>query len=104
MLVVATVSLPAHRSPDELPPDALTPDPLTPDELEHSFTIQCKALRILVREGRSLAKIRRTACWLQLETLHDLNPRRYPLPERLHDQLHNQLHNQFREPRPSLDR
>jgi len=93
-MVLATVSLPAHE--------------LTPDELEHSYAIQRKALRILVCEGRSLTKIRRTACWLQLETLHGLDPRRYRQPEQLHDQLHNplhnQLHNQLHDPRASVDR
>lgn len=67
-----------------LPPPA---DAFSPDELDHSFAIQRKALLILVREGRSLGAIRRTACWLQLETLHGLDPLRYPQPQQLHDQL-----------------
>lgn len=32
-------------------------------ELEASFPLYCRALRILAREGTSLKKIKRTVCW-----------------------------------------
>ena len=57
--------------------------PLTIDELEASYPTYCKALRILVRDGVSENKARRTVCWSRLATLHGCLPRRYRDPQQL---------------------
>jgi len=48
---------------------------LTIGELEASYPMYCKALRILVRDGVSESKARRTVCWSRLATLHSSLPR-----------------------------
>jgi hypothetical protein len=53
---------------------------LTIGELEASFPVYCKALRLLVRDGVSENKARRTVCWNRLETLHGCLPRQYRDP------------------------
>lgn len=40
----------------------------------------CKALKMLVVEGLSLTKIKRTLCWDRLELLHTAMPRQYRDP------------------------
>ena len=57
--------------------------PLTIDELEASYSTYCKALRILVRDGVSENKARRTVCWSRLATLHGSLPRQYRDPQQL---------------------
>ena len=52
-------------------------------ELEASYPLYCKALRILVRDGVSLAKASRTVAWSRLSTLHHCMPRNYRHPEQL---------------------
>lgn len=42
------------------------PAALTVGQLEASYLTYCKALRMLIEEGRSLAEIKRTACWERL--------------------------------------
>jgi hypothetical protein len=42
---------------------------LTIGELEASFPVYCKALRILIREERTIEQIQRSVCW------HRLGPR-----------------------------
>lgn len=54
---------------------------LTISELEDSFSLYCKALRILVREGKSLAQIQRSVCWDRLMKLHYCLPQNYRNPE-----------------------
>jgi len=53
-------------------------------ELEANYSMYCKALRILIREGRSLQKIQRTVCWHRLETLHLSLPGHYKDPAHLY--------------------
>lgn len=56
-------------------------------ELEAKYPLYCKALRLLIREGRSLAEIQRTVCWGRLEQLHICLPSRYKSPDYLHTVL-----------------
>lgn len=53
-------------------------------ELEAQYPQYCKALRILVRDGASLIKVKRTVCWQRLELLHRSLPRQYRDPELLY--------------------
>lgn len=53
-------------------------------ELEAQYPLYCKAMRILVRDGVSINKARRTVCWQKLETLHHRLPRHYREPEQLY--------------------
>jgi hypothetical protein len=53
---------------------------LTIAQLEASYPSYCKALRILIRDGISLAKIKRTVCWDRLQLLHHTLPRQYRDP------------------------
>lgn len=64
---------------------------LTIGELESSYPIYCKAMRILIRDGVSEAKARRTVCWHRLNALHTYAPRRYQHPEQLYFVLRLQL-------------
>lgn len=57
---------------------------LTVDELEANYPLYCKALRILAREGKSAAKVRRTVCWQRLEMLHHCLPNQYRDPDYLY--------------------
>jgi hypothetical protein len=56
---------------------------LTIGELESSYPMYCKALRILIRDGVSEHQARRTVCWQRLTTLHHCLPRQYRSPEEL---------------------
>lgn len=58
--------------------------PLTVGELEASYSLYCKALRILIREGKSIEKIKRSVCWHRLTTLHHSLPRQYKDPSHLY--------------------
>lgn len=60
---------------------------ITIGELEANYQLYCKALRLLVAEGRSLKKIQRTVCWGRLQTLHHCLPRQYKSPDYLHAQI-----------------
>lgn len=60
---------------------------LTIGELEASFHLYCKALRILIREGKTLEQIQRSVCWHRLTTLHRCLPRQYKDPGHLYFQL-----------------
>ena len=53
---------------------------ITIAQLEAGYPAYCKALRILIRDGLSLAKIKRTVCWARLELLHTTLPRQYRDP------------------------
>lgn len=57
---------------------------ITIGELEANYQLYCKALKLLVSEGRTLAKIKRTVCWARLETLHHCLPRQYKDPDYLY--------------------
>ena len=39
---------------------------LTIGELEANYPLYCKAMRLLIREGKTIAKVRRTVCWQRL--------------------------------------
>ena len=52
-------------------------------ELEASYPLYCKALRILIRDGVTCRKASRTVAWTRLETLHHSLPRQYRHPEQL---------------------
>ena len=54
---------------------------LTLGQLEGSYPAYCKALRMLIREGKTLTQIKRTmCCWHRLEMLHERMPRQYREP------------------------
>ena len=58
-------------------------DPPTIGELEAKYSLYCKAMRLLLKEGRSMDAIRRTVCWQRLETLHNCLPGQYRDPDYL---------------------
>jgi hypothetical protein len=60
------------------------PAAITIAELEANYSLYCKALRMLVREGNSLTKIQRTVCWGRLESLYQCYPGRYKSPDHLY--------------------
>jgi hypothetical protein len=64
---------------------------LTIGELEASYSTYCKAMRLLIREGRSLARIQRTVCWQRLECLHRCLPSHYRDPEYLYLLLRREI-------------
>lgn len=53
---------------------------LTIGELEAGYPLYCKALRRLLKEGRSVEDIKKTVCWGHLETLNRCLPSRYKAP------------------------
>ena len=53
---------------------------ITLGQLEADYPMYCKALRMLVKEGVSLTKIKRTLCWSRLEMLYVALPRQYRDP------------------------
>ena len=57
---------------------------LSVGELEAQYPLYCKAMRILVRDGVTINKARRTVCWQKLEILHNCLPRQYREPEQLY--------------------
>jgi len=56
------------------------PPGLTVGQLEAGYPMYCKALLMLIREGSTLNKIKRTLCWQRLELLHTTLPRQYRDP------------------------
>jgi hypothetical protein len=64
---------------------------LTIGELEAGYSLYCKALRLLIQEGRSLTRIQRTVCWQRLSQLHACLPGQYKDPEHLYFQLRRSL-------------
>jgi hypothetical protein len=60
-------------------------------ELEANYSMYCKALRMLIREGRSLTKIQRTVCWDRLHLLHQSLPGQYKDPGYLYALLKREL-------------
>jgi hypothetical protein len=64
---------------------------LTLSELESSYSLYFKALRILIREGKSVEKINRSVCWLRLAELHRFLPRKYKSPEHLYVQIKSDI-------------
>ena len=66
-------------------------DPPTIGELEAKDSLYCKAMRLLLKEGRSMDAIRRTVCWSRLEQLHICLPSRYKSPDYLYVVLKRDL-------------
>ena len=64
---------------------------LTIGELEASYPLYCKALRILVREEKTIEQIKRSVCWQRLQSLHHCLPRQYKDPYQLYFHLKRQL-------------
>ena len=63
-------------------------------ELEAQYPMYCKAMRLLVRDGASLAKVQRTICWHKLSLLHTSLPRQYRDPALLFFNLQRELRDQ----------
>ena len=64
---------------------------LTIGELEASFPLYCKALRILIREQKTIEQIQRSVCWHRLACLHHCLPRQYKDPNHLYFHLKREL-------------
>ncbi len=56
-------------------------------ELEDHYGSYCRAMRMLVLEGKSLKKVQSTVCWKRLALLHDCRPARYLEPDALYLKL-----------------
>lgn len=56
-------------------------------DLEDRYGSYCRAMGMLVREGKSLKTVQRTVCWQQLARLHDCRPARYQEPDALYLKL-----------------
>jgi hypothetical protein len=72
-------------------PKTLAAPSLTIGELEANYSLYCKALRLLIREGKSIAKVRRTVCWQRLEILHNCLPTQYRQPDYLYALLQREV-------------
>lgn len=91
----------ASDSPSPAAQKGARSEPLTPDqperstltigELEAGYSLYCKALRLLIQEGRSLGRIQRTVCWQRLAQLHTCLPGQYRDPEHLYFLLRRQV-------------
>jgi len=64
---------------------------LTIGQLEASYPLYCKALRILIVEEKTISQIRRSVAWHRLEQLHHCLPRQYKDPDYLYLHLKRQL-------------
>ncbi|MEA5414910.1 DUF3136 domain-containing protein [Synechococcus sp. BA-132 BA5] len=60
-------------------------------ELEASFPLYCKALRILIREEKSIEQIQRSVCWHRLDSRHHCLLRQYKDPNHLYFHLKREL-------------
>lgn len=56
-------------------------------DLDDHYGSYCRAMGMLVREGKSLKNVQRTVCWQQLARLHDCRPARYQEPDALYLKL-----------------
>ena len=52
-------------------------------ELESKYPLYCKALKMLIKQGKTSAELQRTLCWDRLCLLHRSLPRECKSPERL---------------------
>ena len=64
---------------------------LTIGKLEASYPLYCKALRILIREEKTIQEIQRSVCWHRLEKLHHCLPRQYKDRNQLYLHLKREL-------------
>lgn len=60
---------------------------LTIGQLEASYPLYCQALRILIREGKTMEQTQRSVCWHRLAALHHSLPRQYSHPGHLYYHL-----------------
>jgi hypothetical protein len=65
--------------------------PLSIVALEASYPLYCKALRILIRDGKTLEQIQRSFCWDRLRSLHHCLPRSYRDPELMYLHLKREI-------------
>ena len=70
---------------------ATTGQPPTIGELEAKYSLYCKAMRLLLKQGRSIEDVQRTVCWSRLEQLHTCLPGRYKSPDYLYAVLKRDL-------------
>jgi hypothetical protein len=61
------------------------------DQLEASFPLYCQALRILIREAKTIEQIERSVCWHRLASLHHCLPRQYKDPNHLYFHLKREI-------------
>ena len=80
---ISSTSLPTSNNPTQAPLHP-TKSQVTIGELEAGYSMYCKAMRLLIREGRSLSKIQRTVCWQRLAQLHECLPGQYRDPDYLY--------------------
>ena len=52
-------------------------------ELEAKYPLYCKALKMLIKQGKTSSELQRTLCWDRLCLLHRSLPRQYKSPEHL---------------------
>jgi hypothetical protein len=64
---------------------------LTIGELEAGYPTYCKALRMLIKNGKSLEAIQRTLCWDRLTLLQKSLPTRYKSPDYLYALLKREV-------------
>ena len=83
------LSSPASILPN-LPSMTVAPKP-TIGALEAGYSGCCKALRLLIREGRSLEATKRTVAWDRLSLLHSCLPTRYKEPDYLYALLKREV-------------
>jgi hypothetical protein len=55
------------------------------------YPTYCKALRLLIRDGRSFEAIQRTVCWERLSLLQKCLPGRYKSPDYLYALLKREV-------------
>ena len=60
---------------------------ITIGELEAKYPLYSKALKLLVKDARTMEEIQRSLCWHRLALLHRSLPGRYKSPEHLMDLL-----------------
>ena len=52
-------------------------------ELEAKYALYCKALKMLIKQGKTRAELERTLCWDRLRLLHRSLPKQYKFSEQL---------------------
>lgn len=92
----------ALRPVQRRPPMTSANPSLTIGELEANYSLYCKALRLLLLEGRSLARIQRTLCWERLAILHSCLPNRYRAPDYLAALLRREIAEQAKGASPAV--
>lgn len=70
---------------------AASSKPLSIGPLEASYPLYCKAMRILIRDGKSHEQIQRSLCWDRLRSLHHCLPRDYRNPELMDHHLKREI-------------